>query len=418
MAEPRRAAFTFVFITVLLDMLALGAIIPVLPKLIAGFYGGETSTAARVYGLFGTIFALMQFFFAPILGSLSDRVGRRPVILLSNLGLGLDYVLMALAPSIQWLFVGRVIAGVTSASVPTAFAYIADTTPPEKRAGAFGMMGAAFGIGFVVGPALGGLFGSYDPRMPFWVAAALSLLNAAYGFLVLPESLPKESRSAFSWKKANPVGAFAFLRARPSLFGLAGVNFLANLAHGSLPAVFVLYANFRYGWDEKKVGITLALVGLCSMVVQAALIRPVIAKLGEARTLLVGLCFGAVGMAIYGLAPTGEMFWAAIPLMSLWGLSGPSSQGLMTRRVSPSEQGLLQGANGSLMGLANLISPSLFTFVFATFIAANGPMLMPGAPFLLAAFMLAAAGAVAALAVGASPTPSGRDVPSAPPPAH
>lgn len=396
---PRRAAFAFVFVTVLLDMLALGAIVPVLPGLIASFYGGDVSWAARVYGLFGTVFALMQFVASPVLGALSDRVGRRPVILLSNLGLGLDYILMALAPTVLWLFVGRVISGITAASVSTAFAYIADSTPPERRARAFGLIGAAFGVGFVVGPALGGYFGSFDPRLPFWIAAALSLLNAAYGFFVLPESLPPGQRTAFRWRKANPLGSLTFLRAHRALLGLGSVSFLGSLAHGVLPSVFVLYAGHRHGWDERVIGLTLAGVGACSMVVQGGLVGPAVRRFGEVRTLLVGLSCGALGMAIYGLAPSERVFWIGVPVMALWGLAGPSTQALMSRRVSPGAQGQLQGANGSLMGLANLISPWLFTGVFALFISERAPLQLPGAPFLLAAALLLLAAGVAAVAV-------------------
>src|SRR5437588_1382303 len=240
--SPRRAALVFIFITVVLDMLALGMIAPVLPKLVISFMGGNTESAARIYGLFGTIWALMQFVFAPVLGTLSDRFGRRPIVLLSNFGLGLDYILMALAPTLNWLFVGRVISGVTAASIPAASAYIADVTPADKRARAFGMLGAAFGVGFIIGPALGGMLGSITPRLPFWVAAGLSLLNASYGLLVLPESLTRERRAAFSWKRANPVGSLNLLRSHPELLGLASANFLTYVAHEVLPSTFVLYA--------------------------------------------------------------------------------------------------------------------------------------------------------------------------------
>ena len=257
----RRAALVFIFITIVLDMLALGLIIPVLPGLIEDFLGGDTAGAAKVYGVFGTVWALMQFFSMPIAGSLSDRFGRRPVVLLSNLGLGLDYVLMALAPNLAWLFVGRVISGITAASVSTGMAYVADVTPPEKRSGAFGMLGVAFGIGFVFGPALGGVLGTVDPRLPFWVAAGLSLANAAYGYFVLPESLPPEKRRPFEWRRSNPLGSLRLLRSHPELTGLAGVVFLNNLAHAALPATFVLYAGYRYGWDARTVGLTLGVIG-------------------------------------------------------------------------------------------------------------------------------------------------------------
>src|SRR5256885_6479489 len=294
-AGPRGAAVIFIFVTILLDTLALGVIIPVLPKLIESFVNNDTANAARIFGLFGTAWAAMQFFFSPILGALSDRFGRRPVVLLSNFGLSLDYVLMALAPSLSWLFVGRVISGITSASISTAFAYIADVTPPERRAAVFGKIGAAFGAGFILGPALGGLLGDIDPRLPFWVAAGLSFANAVYGWLILPESLPPERRSPLRWKSANPVGALRLLASDRALAGLSLANFFAQLAHVVLPSVFVLYATYRYGWDTKTVGLTLALVGVCAMVVQGSGVGPIVKRLGERRALPLGPRSGALG---------------------------------------------------------------------------------------------------------------------------
>ena len=391
----RTPAFVFVFITVLLDMLALGMIIPVLPKLVADFLGGDTARAAEIFGLFGTAWALMQFVFSPVQGALSDRFGRRPLILMSNFGLGLDYILMALAPTLTWLFVGRVISGITSASISTAYAYIADVTPGEKRAGRFGLLGVAFGVGFVFGPALGGLAGDISPHLPFWIAAALSLANALYGLLVLPESLPPERRAGFVWRRANPFGAFVLLTSQPQLSGLATVSFLSNLAHASLPSISVLYMQYRYGWDQRTVGLTLAGVGLCAMVVQGGLIGRTVARFGERTTLIMGLGFGVAGFAVFGFAPTGVMFWSGIPLLSLWGFASPSALGLMSRRVSASEQGQLQGANASLMGVANLFGPGLFTQVFALFIGAGIAWQQPGAPFLLAAGLLVLAAIVA-----------------------
>jgi DHA1 family tetracycline resistance protein-like MFS transporter len=360
----------------------------VLPNLVASFLGNETARAAKVYGLFGTTWALMQFFFSPVLGALSDRFGRRRVILISNFGLGLDYILMALAPTLSWLFVGRVISGITAASIPTAFAYIADVTPAEKRAGAFGIVGAAFGLGFVLGPALGGVLGGVNLHLPFWVAAALSLTNALYGLFVLPESLPPEKRAAFEWRKANPIGSLKLLRSHPELFGLAMVIFLCSLAHEVLPQVSVLYAGYRYGWNERDVGLMLAGVGVCAAVVQGGLVQLVVRRFGERPALFMGLLFGAAGFAIYGLAETGAAFWLGVPVMALWGLSGAATQGLMTRRVQPSEQGRLQGANSSLRGIAGLFGPGLFTLTFAHFIGAKREWHLPGAPFLLAAVLL------------------------------
>ncbi len=391
----RTPAFVFIFITVLLDMLALGMIIPVLPKLVVDFLGGDTARAAQIFGVFGTAWALMQFVFSPVQGALSDRFGRRPLILMSNFGLGLDYIVMALAPSLTWLFVGRVISGITAASISTAYAYIADVTPADKRAARFGLLGVAFGAGFVFGPALGGLAGNVSPRLPFWIAAALSLANALYGFLVLPESLPPERRAGLVWRRANPFGALALLASQPQLGGLATVSFLGNLAHASLPSISVLYMQYRYGFDERTVGLTLAGVGLCSMIVQGGLIGRTVRRFGERTTLIMGLGFGVAGFALFGLAPTGLVFWSGIPLMALWGFADPSALGLMSRRVSASEQGRLQGANSSLSGVANMLGPGLFTQVFAVFIGAGAPWQLPGAPYLLAAGLLLIAAVVA-----------------------
>lgn len=387
-AGPRRATLVFIFITVVLDMLALGMIVPVLPKLVNDFLNGDTARAAEIYGLFGAVWALMQFLFSPVLGMLSDRYGRRPVILLSNFGLGLDYVVMALAPTVWWLFVGRVISGITSASGAAAGAYIADVTPPEKRAAGFGMLSAAFGLGFVLGPALGGVLGQIDPRLPFWVAAGLSLLNAMYGLFVLPESLRPRRRERFQWGRANPIGSLKLLRSHAELLGLAAVSFAANIAHEALPTTFVLYAMYRYGWNERTVGLAIATVGVCSAVVKAGLVPPVVRRFGDRRVLLVGLLFGVLGFSIYGLAATGIVFWIGVPVNSLWGLSAPPMQGLMTRRVSESEQGQLQGALSSLRGIAFMIGPILFTTVFASFIGGRRDWHLPGAPYLLAAMLL------------------------------
>jgi MFS transporter, DHA1 family, tetracycline resistance protein len=392
----RSGAVAFIFVTILLDMFALGLILPILPKLVESFVDNDTATAARIFGLFGTAWAAMQFLFSPILGGLSDRFGRRPVVLLSNFGLALDYVMMALAPSLSWLFVGRVISGITSASVSTAFAYIADVTPPERRAAMFGKIGVAFGAGFILGPAIGGLLGGMDPRLPFWVAAGLSFANALYGLLILPESLPAERRTPFRWKSANPIGALHLLRSDPVLAGLSVANFLAQLAHVVLPSTFVLYASYRYGWDTTKVGLTLAIVGVCSMAVQGAAIGPIVRRFGERRALLLGLGSGAAGFLIYGVAPTGPLFWLGIPVMALWGVAGAAIQALMTQRVAADQQGQLQGATSSVQSLSQMVGPFLFTLTFAYFIGAQAPFKLPGAPFLLASALLLLALLIAA----------------------
>jgi DHA1 family tetracycline resistance protein-like MFS transporter len=392
--EPRKAAIAFIFAVVLLDVIALGIVIPVLPKLVEGMVG-ETARGAEIFGLFGTAWALMQFFCSPLLGALSDRFGRRPVLLISMAGHGLDYILMAVAPNLIWLFVGRVISGITAASFGTAYAYIADVTDPEKRAQRFGVVGAAFGVGFVLGPALGGMLGAYDPRLPFWVAAGFSLLNAAYGYLFVPESLPPERRMAFSLARANPVGSLKLLRRRPQLLGLAGVNFLHQLAHASLPAIAVLYTSYRYGWGSQLMGLSLAAIGIMSGLVQGTLIKPIVARIGERKTLLVGLLFGAMGFAIYGVARTSLQFWAGIPVMALWGIAGAATQAMMSKLVSASEQGQLQGANASIMAVAGLIGPGLFSFTFAWSIAGGSGAQLPGLAFLLAAALLVLAVALA-----------------------
>ena len=390
-SRRRSAAVAFIFVTVLLDMLALGIVIPILPKLIESFVENDTASAARIFGLFGTAWALMQFFFSPLIGGLSDRFGRRPVVLLSNFGLAADYVLMALAPSLVWLFIGRVISGITSASVSTAFAYIADTTPPEQRAGLFGKIGVAFGAGFILGPALGGVLGDIAPRLPFWAAAGLSLANGLYGLLILPESLPRDRRAPFRWKSANPLGMLPLLRSSRTLAGLQLVNFVAQLAHVVLPSTFVLYAGYRYGWDVKTVGLTLALVGVCSMVVQGIAIGPIVRRFGERRALPFGLACGAIGFLIFGVASTGLLFCFGIPVMALWGVAGAATQALMTQLVAPDQQGRLQGATTSVQSISQLLGPFLFTLTFAYFIGPSAPVKLPGAPFLLAALLLALA---------------------------
>jgi DHA1 family tetracycline resistance protein-like MFS transporter len=390
----RRAALVFIFVTVMLDMLALGMIIPVLPKLIEAFEGGNTARAAEMVGVFGTTWALMQFVASPVLGALSDRFGRRPVILLSNFGLGLDYVLMALAPTLWWLFVGRLVSGVTSASVVTAFAYVADVTPPDRRARAYGVMGAAFGAGFVIGPALGGALSAIGPRAPFWVAAAFSLLNALYGVLILPESLPAARRGRVDWRRANPLGSLRLLRSHPELIGLASVHFLYYFAHQSLQNVFVLYTGYRYGWSAVDVGWALAAVGVTIAAVQGGLVGRIVAAVGERRTMVAGLTLGALGFLIYGLAPTGVWFAVGIPIMSFWGLYGPAAQGLMTQRVDSTEQGRLQGALSSVVGITGIVGPVVFSLTFATFIGRWEDIGFPGAPFVLSSALLLLAAAV------------------------
>ena len=389
MINRAHAAFVFIFITVLLDMLAFGIIAPVLPQLVVRLQGGNTESAAAIYGFFGTAFAFMQFLASPVLGALGDRFGRRPVVLLSNLGLGADYVVMALAPTIPILFIGRLISGVTSSSFTTASAYVADVTAPEKRAARFGMLGVAFGIGFIVGPAVGGLLGSIDLRAPFWAAAVLSFTNFFYGLFILPESLPRERRSPFHPKAANPLGAMRFLGSRAALPSLALAAFFAYLAHDSLPTTFVLYSAHRFGFDERAVGLALTVTGVSSLIVQGVVVGRAVRAFGEQRALLLGLLIGLSGQLILGLAPTAALFVVGIPVWSLFGLVTPSLQALASREVAANEQGQLQGALGSLRSVVTLITPILYTQVFA---AAIGPLAwigLPGAAFLVSAVCLA-----------------------------
>jgi len=385
--KNRPAAIAFIFVTVMLDMLALGLIAPVLPKLILDFLGGNMNSAANWNGVFGTVFALMQFFFSPVLGVLSDKYGRRPVILLSNLGLGLDYIVMALSPTIGWLFLGRIISGVTASSVPTAMAYIADVVPREKRAGAFGMIGVAFGLGFILGPGLGGLLGDVDVRLPFWVAAGFSLANWLYGYIFVPESLRAEHRKQFTLRRANPIGSLFLLRSHSELWKLATLQFLAYVSH-EVFVIWALYAIYRFNWSQGMIGASLAIVGIFTAAISGGLTGRIVAWLGERRTLYIGQFFGALGMVIAGIARTGAVYMASIPVISFWNISFPAAQGMMTHRVSEREQGELQGAIQSLRSVAFVIGPFLFSGIFAWFINPKHSLHIPGAPYYLAAALL------------------------------
>lgn len=392
----------FIYVTILLDVLGFGLLIPILPNLVLEFMGDEAQ-AAVTFGLLLTVWSLMQFLFSPVLGALSDRVGRRPVLIVSAIGLGLDYIIMALAPNLLWLFVGRILSGILASSQPTAAAYVADVTPPERRAGAFGAIGAVWGVGFIVGPAVGGALGLINLRFPFWAAAAMSLASAAYGFFVLPESLPAERRDRFSWRRANPVGSLTLLRSHRQLFGLAEVNFLSFLAFQVLPSTFVIYAGQRYGWDALAVGLTLTLVGVCNIAVQGGLVKPFIRRYGERNTLYTGLLGGLAGFVIYGLAPNGIVVLLGVPVFAFIGLAQPALQSLMSRRVSPSEQGQLQGANNSIFGLTGILGPILFGTVLAQFLRVTvsldilgfgAVVSLAGAPFFLAATLMLLAAAL------------------------
>jgi MFS transporter, DHA1 family, tetracycline resistance protein len=382
------AAVSFVFVTVMLDMLAFGVIIPVLPKLLLDMNGGDAGSAADWNGWLGTGWALMQFVFSPILGSLSDRFGRRPIILISNFGMAADFVLLALAPDLWWLLIARLISGAVSASVTTAYAYVADVTPPDGRAKAFGVLGAAFGVGFVIGPALGGWLGHYDPRWPFWGAAALAFLNGCYGYFVLPESLPPENRSGFSWAKANPVGGLIFLLERGRLIGFAALNFFAQLAHYALPSIFILFALTRYGWGTKEAGIMMTIVGIGSIIVQGYLVGKINPLIGHRASMMLGYGFGALGYAIFAWAPNGMWLYVGIPVMSLWGLAGPAMMAMMSTQVDASDQGKLQGMNSGVTAIAGLIGPTLYSQTLKYGMTAQAGLSLMGLPFYIAAGLL------------------------------
>jgi MFS transporter, DHA1 family, tetracycline resistance protein len=393
--SPRKAALVFIFLVVLIDVLAFGLIIPVLPHLVEEFTG-STAQAALWIGLFGSVYAAVQFLSAPVQGALSDRFGRRPVILFSCLGLGLDFIIIALAPTLAWLFVARVISGVFSASFTTANAYVADITAPEQRARSYGMIGAAFGVGFTLGPVLGGWLGEIDLRLPFWFAAGLALLNFCYGLFVLPESLPPERRARrFDWVAIRPHASLVFLARYPAIIGLAAVVFLANLAHYVYPSVFVLFADVRFDWGPWQVGWVLFLVGVCSVTVNVLVVGRMVKAVGERRALIFGLCCGVAGFLVYAFAPRGWIFLLGLPVSALWALAAPASQALITRQVDADMQGRVQGALMSLVSVAGIIAPIGFASVFGLFIGERAPVVFPGAPWMLAAGLLAVAALIA-----------------------
>ncbi len=388
--KRRRAAIAFIFVTAVLDILSMGLVIPVLPSLIEEFAGSDAS-AGIWNGAFVAMWAGMQFLASPVIGSLSDRYGRRPVILLSCAGLALDWMLMALAPNLWWLAVGRILGGLTSSSFTAIYAYMADITEPKNRARAYGLIGAAFSGGFVLGPVVGGFLGEIGPRAPFWAAAALSAMAFVYGLFILPESLPIEKRMNFSWRRANPLGAMTLLLRHPELKGLAGVNFLLYFSHHVFSAIFVLYAMHRYGWGPREVGLLLAGVGLVDMVMQGVVIGPVTKRLGDRPTMILGLFGGAFGMAMMGWAPSGWWFALAMLPNSLWGLAMPTLQALMTRRVGDDEQGQLQGANNSVASIAGVASPLFFGWIYSLSVGPDALLSQPGLAFYLAGGVLALA---------------------------
>lgn len=386
----RQAAFGFIFVSALMNSISFGIMIPILPNLIRQFTGGDTAAASEWTLFFGATWGAMQFVVGPILGVLSDRVGRRPVLLISFFGLAVDFLFMAFAPTLWWLYLGRVLNGMTASSFSTAGAYIADVTPPERRAKTFGMLTSAFSFGFIIGPVLGGLFGEHNLRLPFVVAAGLTALNFVYGLLVLPESLPPERRLArFEWPRANPLGSLRLLNAHRGLLGLAGIVFLFYLAQVVLPTIFVLYTTLRYGWSPRALGFTFLLTGVLGVIVQMFLVGPAVARLGERRVVLIGALMGAVGFAWFGAAGAGWVYLVGSPIFALSGLIMPGLQGLMTRRIPRNHQGQLQGVNQSLQGIASILGPIIFGETFAWSLRGGASLHMPGLAIYLAAGLLA-----------------------------
>jgi MFS transporter, DHA1 family, tetracycline resistance protein len=386
---PRRtASIVFILITIFLDVLGIGLIIPVLPQLITELSGGDVASASRSYGIFVAAYAAMQFLFAPVLGALSDRFGRRPVLLVSLLGAGLDYLVMGFAPTLAWLFAARLIAGLTAANITVANAYIADVTPSAERAARYGLVGAAFGMGFIIAPAFGGLLGSIDLRLPFFAAAGIVLLNWLYGFFILPESLPPEKRRPLRIRQANPIGSVLRLRQYPGVGALALVSIAANLAYLLLQTVWVLYTTLRFGWGPLENGLALAFLGVLTAVMQGLAIRPLLARWGERRAIVIGLAASVASFTLYALAPAGWMMLPAMVVGSLGGIAGPAIQGLISRLVADTEQGGVQGALASVGSLTAVIAPLLGTTLFAAFTATTARIYFPGAPFLFGAVML------------------------------
>jgi len=387
MSGKRSAAIGFIFVTLLIDTIGFGLIIPVLPGLIQELSGGTNSEASRIGGWLLFAFAGAQFLCAPILGGLSDRFGRRPILLGSLFGFGIDYIFLALAPTIAWLFVGRLIAGVMGASFTTAGAYIADVSTPEKRAQNFGMIGAAFGLGFIIGPALGGLLGSFGPRVPFLIAAGLSLLNWLYGYFILPESLKPENRRPFDWKRANPVGSLVNLGRYPIILGLVASLVLIYVAAHAIQSNWAYYVIEKFKWTPGMIGLSLAAVGLLIAGVQGGLIRIIIPKLGQKRSLYVGLALYSFGFVLFAFATQGWMMFAFLVPYCLGGIAGPAIQGIISSQVPANEQGELQGALTSLMSVTSIIGPLLMTQLFGYFTASNAPVYFPGAPMLMGAVL-------------------------------
>jgi MFS transporter, DHA1 family, tetracycline resistance protein len=391
MSNKRNASLLFIFITILLDVIGLGLIIPVLPKLVDNFVGNDLSLASKYLGVLMGVYALMQFICAPIIGALSDQFGRRPVLLFALLGFGLDYILLALAPDITWLFVGRVIAGITGASYTTATAYIADISSPEDRGKNFGLVGAAFGVGFIIGPVVGGLLSAYGLRVPFWFAAGLTLINWLYGFFVLPESLSKENRRAFDWKRANHIGSLLQLNKYPTIVGYLGALICLYLSQQIHPSTWAFFTMKQFNWSPVEVGLSLAFVGLMIGIVQGGLIRVITPKLGERKAVIFGMIFYIIGYLLFSSATEGWMMYAIMVPFALGGIAGPTLQGMISSQVNPNQQGELQGALTSLMAVTAFVGPILHTNLFSYFTSKEAFIHFPGAAFFLGSVLSAVA---------------------------
>jgi DHA1 family tetracycline resistance protein-like MFS transporter len=386
--NKRGAALGFIFVTLLIDVIGLGIIIPVLPKLIEKLIQGNLSQASLYAGWLTLAYSVMQFLCSPVVGNLSDRYGRRPVLLASLTGFGIDYLFLAFAPTIGWLFIGRIIAGITGASFTTASAYIADVSTPEKRAQNFGMVGVAFGLGFIIGPVIGGILGKYDTHYPFFAAAALAFLNALYGFFVLPESLPKRKRRRFDIKRANPLGSLLHLKKYPSVIGLAASLFLIYFAGQAVQSVWTFYTMEKFAWSEDIVGYSLGFIGLMIAGVQGGIIRITLPKLGLKRSIWIGILLYSFGLILFAIADKGWMMFAFMVPYALGGIAGPALQGIMSNQVPDNQQGELQGGLTSLMSLSAIFGPWFMTYIFYYFTSPQAPLYLPGAPFIVGSALM------------------------------
>ncbi len=387
MPEKRQAALGFIFVTLVLDITGFGIIIPVMPKLITELIHGTISDASRYGGWLMFTYSVMQFVCSPIMGNLSDRFGRRPVLLASVFGLGVDYLVLAFAPTIGWMFLGRLFAGMFGASFTTGGAYIADVSPPEKRAQNFGLIGVAFGVGFILGPIVGGVLGQFGSRVPFFAAAGLSIINWLYGFFVLPESLKKENRRRFEWKHANPVGTVIHIKKYPVVIGLVESLVFIYIAAYAVQSTWTYFTMQQFGWDSAMVGYSLGAVGFLFGLVQGVLIRIIIPKLGQKRSVYVGLSMYGIGFLLFAFATQSWMMFIFLVPYSLGGIAGPALQSIISTQVPPNEQGQLQGALTSLMSLTAIIGPPVMTNLFAFFTSSQAPLYFPGAPFFAAALL-------------------------------